>query len=245
MLALMVIYFAFGILGYRFFPANGVVQSIVILTLVVFLTVTGIRNNNQYSKLNILAFLVTPLISIVFVFVRIIIVDGGETTGQMISFLIAVLVMLCGLIAFFCCVRSKMMKIIFGCLYIVGYVVALFFLLLLFFIVVVLGGSIVEVKSEVSPNSVYMAVAINNGNVEPGAASSVLIYKPSQDRNLGIGALRRNPISILRTFIDVTLRWESDEILYINEIKHEIRYGNPRAAAIENARAMADDWSGR
>ena len=87
------------------------------------------------------------------------------------------------------------------------------------------GGNKV-VTSALSPNAKYLAEVISMDSGALGGDTVVNVTRQNYDINLFIGELKKDSKRIYHgkwgEFYDMTLRWETDEILFINEKRYLI-----------------------
>ena len=78
-----------------------------------------------------------------------------------------------------------------------------------------------------SPNSVYIAEIIDSNQGALGGATLVSVTRQNRNISILIGELKKDSKVVYSgrwgEFETMTLRWETDEILYINENRYEIR----------------------
>jgi hypothetical protein len=83
------------------------------------------------------------------------------------------------------------------------------------------------VNSETSPNSIYLAEVIHYSEHESlRINTSVNVTQQNKDIDFLAGKLMKRPKQVYKgrwgKFETITLRWETDRVLYVNEIKYEI-----------------------
>jgi hypothetical protein len=83
------------------------------------------------------------------------------------------------------------------------------------------------VKSELSPNSIFLAEIVDADAGATGGNTLVYVIRLNADLNLFIGMLKKGSQMIYKggwgEFKTMTLRWEGDEILYINEKQYVVK----------------------
>ena len=82
------------------------------------------------------------------------------------------------------------------------------------------------IKTEMSPNSIYLAEIVDSDHGATGGSTIVRINPQNRNRNIFFGVIKKNSIYIYSgkwgEFNDLNIRWETDEILFINEKKYVI-----------------------
>jgi hypothetical protein len=89
--------------------------------------------------------------------------------------------------------------------------------------VVLFYGAIIEL----SPNLIFLAEIIDSDAGALGGSTHVYVTRLNSDVNLFIGMLKKDRQRIYRgewgEFEKMTLRWEGDKILYINEKQYFVK----------------------
>jgi len=205
------------LLGYTFVPANGLVLTIFTATPIVWLAISAIKNRHEKTKTSVVFSALLPLIAIFFIISKWIASEiiGVDTYIYIASFCIT---LICSMIVFFSCGRGKAVKIGLGITYTV-LVASIFFILFMwvFFFTFFNLSSDTVVKSEISPNAVYLAEIIDNDQGALGGATIVNVTRRNRNINILIGELKKDPQMIYYgrwgEFENMTLRWETDKIL--------------------------------
>ena len=215
LLAFCGLYLFIQLLGYTFFPVNSYVLNTISAAIVVWLTVRCKRNESEKTKVNIVLPALLPLIAIFFIIIKWIATDISAEE----IFLYAGITFLCSMIIFFSCVRGKAVKIAWGIVYILLLALVSFFLLInLFFSTFFNLSNNTVVKSQMSPNSIYLAQVIENCQGALGGRTLVTVTRRS-NLNLLVGELRRDSQTVYsgrwNESEGMILRWENDETLHI------------------------------
>jgi hypothetical protein len=87
-------------------------------------------------------------------------------------------------------------------------------------------GKNTVIRAEMSPNSIYLAEVIDNDQGALGGATLVNVTKQNRNVYLLIGDLKKDAKEVYYgrwgESFEMTLRWETDNILYINENRYII-----------------------
>ena len=208
--------------GYSFVPINDCAINIASSIVIVCFAILSFIKNDKKTGITTLSSVVLPIISILFFTVKGLVTDLKNIDIFVIHCLITYVI---SLVLFFLYGHEKRIKIGFGIIY--------SFLLIpisfIFFLIVVFYdfSRNTVVKSEKSPNSLYLAEIIDNNQGALGGSTKVKVIKQNCSINLLLGKIEKNPTVIYSgkwsEFNEMNLRWETDEILYINERKYEIK----------------------
>ena len=217
---LAIVFLGFGIpyiilkmSGYTLVPVNRFAPALLsslITAAVVFLTFKGVKHRAESTVISPLI----PLFSIIFVIGKAI---GYDTDGIELYLLpiYACVILLCGMTLFFACVKKKMLRIILGAVYSVLIIPMFIWVLLWDF------GPKPVATAEISPNGLYLAEAVRSNQGVFGRHTFVYVSRLEKSVQLPIGVLRNNPIQIYIGEYDeheiMTLKWETNEIIFINE----------------------------
>lgn len=224
LLALSCFYLFAALFQYTFVPFNGLILNIFSSTIILWFTIREIKNRNEKTKLCAIFSAILPLIAIFFVIVKGVTFDMNEIN---IYLYVAqsYLTLICSILMFFFSGLEKIFKINLSLVYLI-LLVPIFFILFIAICFVNFGANTV-VEFETSPNSIYLAEIIDSNQGALGGNTSVDITRQDRNINLLIGELRKRPETIYTgkwgEFETMTLRWEGDEILYINENKYNIQ----------------------
>ena len=210
--------------GYSFVPFNELVLSIIICAIVIWLTIHGVRTRNK-KVTNVAAVLsaALPLIALAYLTLMFISFEAYKTDAVIFA-VYACITLIGSMVVFFSCTKGNVVKIVLGVLYIV---ILQFVLFILFITTIFSGvGANTVVNAEMSPNSVYLAEVISNDQGAMGGATIVTVSECNRDIHLVIGTLKKNSKKIYYGRWDesfsMTLRWETDEILYLNDERYYI-----------------------
>ena len=226
LLVMGVVYHLISFLGYTFIPINELIFLVISVAITVLLTVVTLKRRKESTKFSTVLSALTPLIAIYFVITK-----GFATDLDMkIYTAIAFVTLICSMVNFFSGKQTKKVKIGCGIAYIIAMLPIIFALLLFtFFAHFDLFVPHIEViKVEMSPNNIHLAEVIESSDGAMGGSTQVhvkhLIRKPT---NLLFGELVKEPTQVYfgrwGEFETMTLHWETDKILYINETRYEIR----------------------
>jgi hypothetical protein len=233
LLVLLFFYLSIKILGYTFIPLNGLAANIFTAGIIIWLTINGMKNRSEKPKATAVFAAILPLISLIYLAFKSVSSDiSGESHGLFYVYLTgkstliyvihACITLACSMIVFFSCGRRITVKIGLGIIY----SIIMLFVCFLFFVMLIFSdfGKNTVIKSEMSPNSIYLAEVIDNDQGALGGATLVNITQQNRDINLLIGKLKKNPKQIYYgrwgESFEMNLRWETDEILYINEKRY-------------------------
>ena len=219
-LALAVIYFVIKFCGYTFVPVNGFLFNVISAAIIIFLTWNGFVNReaNQSKFL----FVLLPVFGVLFIILKWLATDlSGFGTNIYIAHCFLTLV--CCLILFFR-LRNKAVKIILGIIYTLA-TAAVFFLLLLA-LSWANGDTETVVTAQLSPSGAFLAEVVASDQGALGGDTLVNITKQHLDINIFVGTLRLDAQTIYSDRLEmadtVTLRWDTDEYVYINGVKYAI-----------------------
>jgi hypothetical protein len=203
--------------------------SLIIMPLIIVL-LTGKAMENKDEKTKIYTFFpaILPLIAMFHVVSAFAAsdVDTSDITAGFYNAMYAFIVLPSSLMLFFACVGVRVVRIGLG----IVYSIVLIPLLSILFIILLFGvvfsslpsfGSRTVVRSELSPNSIFLAEIVDSDAGATGGSTLVYVIPLNSDLNLFIGTLKKDSQRIYRgrwgEFETMTLRWEGDKILYINE----------------------------
>ena len=215
-----IFYFLLSIFGYTIIPINDYVINIVPSAIIVCLAILSLVFNKKEA--NTLFSLLLPIISILYLTAKGIAADLNNINIFVIH---SLLTYICSLIIFFSHRHVMTVKIGLGIVYSFLLIPVSF----VFFMIIVFGDFSENkiVRAEKSPNSLYLAEIIDNDQGALGGNTYVKITQQNSNCNILIGEIKKNPTVIYSgkwgEFNGMTIRWETDEILYINEKKYEIK----------------------
>ena len=229
LLLLMVFYLLIKALGYTFIPLNGLVSNAFTAVMIIWFTILGRKNRGEQTKITVIFAAILPLIAISYLILKSISSDiSGESHGlfavyltgksTMIYVIHACITLACSMIIFFSCGRGEVLRVGAGIIY----CILLLFMCYIFFIMIIFSnfGKNTVVKSEFSPDAKYLAEVIDMDSGALGGDTVVNVTRQNRDINFFIGELKKDPKRIYHgrwgESFDMILRWETDEILYIN-----------------------------
>ena len=149
-------------------------------------------------------------------------------TNILVYALHSIIQLICSMIIFFSRGHIRDGKMWLGVLYIIVLSMISFalFIMIRFEPFINIGDVRVK-KSEMSPNSVYLAEVIADDQGALGGSTIVTVTRQYQNINLFIVKLIKDSKVIYKgnwgEFNGMTLTWETDKIIYINEVKYKIR----------------------
>ncbi|MCL1846671.1 MAG: hypothetical protein FWF91_01730 [Coriobacteriia bacterium] len=222
-LAFAALYLTFIATGYVLVPFNRLapaVLSTVITATMVLLSVMGVKKGRSAERKPILLAALLPLCAIVFVLGKAL---GYDTDGIELYLLplYAIIALTCSMAVFFTLVSVKPLRIWLGAVYSVIMVIMFLWLLIWDF------SPQPVIKAEVSPSATYKAEVLlsNQGSLSKNAL--VYVTPQGQDIPLAIGMLRKAPQQVYKGDYDspetLTLHWESDTVLIVNEERITLR----------------------
>ncbi|MCL1819335.1 MAG: DUF5412 family protein [Oscillospiraceae bacterium] len=217
-----VIYFSFYLLGYTFVPASGPMLYTIAAAIIILLTVNSIKHRNERTKTSGVFSALLPLIAVFYTNSKYV---GTDTYGinNYLFILNACIVLICGLILFGAFMRGRVVKAVLLLLY----TLMLVFIFLMLFIMIFFGnfGFIQVEMSVMSPNSVYLAEIVSHDQGALGGATYVSVTRQNRVMNFLVGKFRKEIYwGRWGAFENMELRWESDNVLYINNIRYTIRH---------------------
>ena len=208
-------------LGYRFVPQNEFAFSCGIAVIICLLAGIGFKNNNAKFKAATVFSALLPLFAmfVIIVYERAVIIRQSD-----LYVLLVIITLTLSIVLFFLSTQIKAIKIGLGIAYIVLAFIVFAFSLFLFLTAKI--GEEAIIKTEVSPNSMYAARIIDNGLVYYNEATQVTVAR-NRNVDLILGELRKDSEIIYvgesGAYRTLTIRWETDEILYINDEQYLIQ----------------------
>ena len=199
------------------FDGFAVLFALLTALAMILLTIAGVRQGKEGKKAYGIASACLPLLGIFFV------MQLGAATDMhpSIYVMLASVALGCGMILFFACSRSPAVKIALGILYSLAMMPA-FLILSMMTIEPILPsfGHREVVQAVLSPHAVHQAEIIAHSQGALGGSTEVLITRPDGSHiNLFIGELQVSPRVVFSgrwgAFERMTLRWETDEMLYL------------------------------
>ena len=237
LLVVSAFYLVIKLLGYTlvFVSVYGVIANILSAGIIIWLTIYGVKHRKKKTKATIVFSALMPLIALLFIVVKSLssdisgeyhnlyasLITGKNTTIYIVNACVA---LICSMVIFFSCGSGLVARIGLGILY----TIMLAFVFLLFFVAFILSdfGENTVVSAEMSPNSMYLAEVIDSDSGAAGGASFVNVTRQNRDVHLLIGSLKKDAKEIYHgrygESFKMTLRWETDHILYINEDRYII-----------------------
>ena len=236
LLSLSGFYIFIKILRYSlaFVPPIGLAINILSASVIIWLTINGVQNRSYKTKSSVILSAVLPLIAITCLVLKSVSFEVSiESHGlysiysltEKSTLVHACITLICSMVLFFSCGRGKMIRISLGIIYSIS-VLFLFFIFIIAFLFSDFGENKV-VKSVVSPNDKFIAEVISIDQGALGGDTVVNVTRKHCDINFFIGKLKKDPKRIYHgrwgEFYDMTLRWETDALLYINDTKYDIK----------------------
>ncbi|MDR2903362.1 MAG: hypothetical protein LBU77_02475 [Clostridiales bacterium] len=213
--------FLAALTGYRFTSNYEIGLYIVFSVLIILQTRIMLKNRETQTLLTKRLMRIFPLAALVTV--------GCTGSSSSVEFFViySAITLICSLVLFFSYDNGGIVKLVLGALYLIMIsFILLLFLIILFFRRLGLGLDTV-VKSDLSPNAIYMAEIIDNNQGATGGNTYVEVTRKGQNIPLLFGELQKKPITVYRgqwgEGFSMNLRWESDHILYINDKKYDIQ----------------------
>ena len=216
---------------YIFVSFIGPLLNICFIFFIVLITINGLENRDTAKGSTVFSIFL-PLIAIFFLVLKIffILKTNFIDVDMVVICCFFICVSKCSMKLFSFYVQGKFLRSVLGTVYsaILGVICVLVVAgvaLELFF-----GGgdfvAVTTVKSKMSPNSVYLAEVIEGDAGATGGSTRVKII-PQNHINLFIGALKKESKNIYYgrwgEAGGMTLRWETDEILYVNKTKYDMK----------------------
>lgn len=233
-------YLLCDLFGYMFFPFNIYITNLILAAVIIFLTVRTFRNKKEKTKATTICCMALPPISIFFLYFKMEATNYREA-HMLPFFVLGCITLICSMALFLTSGQGGSISLIFANgqrngikigLGIVYVIVQIPFMLLL--ILLLLASNFVAVTvvtSEMSPNSVYLAEVISNDEGALGGSTHVKIWQQNCNINLLIGKLKKDPKRIYTgrwgDAFGMSLRWETDDILYIDNVRYEIKPDTP------------------
>ena len=222
LLALGIIYLQIILLGYTFVPnpISGLVMNIVTTAIIFGITVIAVKSKKTKTQVNTVFSALLPLIAIIYIITK----WMASDINTIVYVAHAYIILFCCILLFFLCSYMIAIKIGLGIIYTAMHML-IFFVLFIMLAFSNFGENTV-MKSEISPGSIYIAEIIASDEGAMGGSTLVDVTRLNRDINLFIiGELKKAPKRIYSGRwgeFDMALRWENDEILYINEIRYDI-----------------------
>lgn len=219
-------YLLVKLLGYTFVSANRLIADSITAMIIIYLTINEAISENEKTKAVMIFHAFLPLIAILFFIIK-----GIATNASIVYTYIYIvhssITLLCSLILFYLYGPKKFVKIGVGILYIIILTPIFLIFFLMFIFATVDFGENTVITSEISPNSKYLAEIVDSDQGALGGATFVTVTRQNRDINIFIGEFKKDAKEIYSgrwgEFETMTLRWETDEILYVNEKRYDIR----------------------
>ena len=218
-----IFYFILNRLGYIFVPTNVILFYILSAIIIIYFTILTLKYKNIQTKISIILSAITPILAVIYLILKFI-SSSNEGINLNIFIIYAYITLICNMVIFFLYAHRKIIKIGLGILY--SILTVLSFLILLVFLF--FGNFSVDkiVNSENSPNSKYFVEIIEKDQGALGGNTYVRVWMQSKNINVFVGTIKKVPKYIYRgrygELYSATLRWETDEILYMDNIKYII-----------------------
>jgi hypothetical protein len=209
--------------------------SLIAMSLIILLISKATGNEIERTKVYNFLSALLPLIAIFHV-ASAFAASSADDTIFICSVVYAFVVLLCSLKLFFACVGVRVVRIGLGIVYSIVLVPLLLILLIAFLFAIAFSlasprpssfGSRTVVKSELSPNSIFLAEIVNADAGATGGSTLVNVIPLNSDLDIFIGTLKKDSQRIYTgrwgEFETMTLRWEGDKILCINEKQYAVK----------------------
>lgn len=217
------------LLGYMLISTYEIAWCGIFSMFIIILTHNVLKNRSEKSKIITFFTAILPLIAMLFVIINavvfLIVNRFASETTVLLYVLHSSIVLICSLVMFFVCLNGKALRISLG----IVYSLLLVLIFCIFFIMIMFRsfGANTIVRSELSPNSVFLAEIITSDQGALGGDTFVEVTRQNKDINLFIFDLKKAPKRIYTgrwgEFETMTLYWENDEVLYINEKEYVIQ----------------------
>jgi hypothetical protein len=207
-----------NLLNYTFAPASALAYDIFFSAIIIWLTVRGLKHVAESNRVTSVLSALLP----VFAFLYILFSGATIERETDYSFVFhAFVAIICSVVLFFSYKRGTVIKIVFGIIHTVLFLFITFILFIAFMMADF--GSNKVISTHMSPSSVYMVEIIASDQGALGGDTYVTVTRNNDVRNLLIGKLTKRIYSgRWGEFENMTLRWETDKILYINGQKYTI-----------------------
>ena len=211
------------LLKYSFIPFNDYIINIASFTLIFWLTIRILFKNYDETKATTILSTFLPLIMI-FYFVTKEVTINLNGKNSIIFVIFNILTFICSVVIFYTATHERIIKIGLGITYII-LIISVSLMTLFLFAFDDFGKNTV-IKFEMSPSSIYLAEIIDNDQGALGGSTIVKVTPKNNNLNIIIGKLVKDSKVVYSDkwgeFNEITLRWETDEILYINEKIYKI-----------------------
>lgn len=209
--------------GYTFVPVNVYVTHIISVAVIFWCAGRGCVRKNENTNKTSMPSAILPVLAIFFVVAQWVASDS-DTGSIFVCVMHACITLICSMVLFFSYTYNKAVKIGLGIIY--SLMVISFFFLLSIMILIEDFCKTTVVESEISPNAVYIAKIIDIDEGALGGSTVVTVTNQKFTLHLLVGEIKKAPEVIYRgrwgEFRRMILRWETDDILYINEKRYEI-----------------------
>ncbi|MDR1874818.1 MAG: hypothetical protein LBQ90_07410, partial [Synergistaceae bacterium] len=224
--------------GYTYI--HSIFSLITMPSIIILLIGKAMKNKNEKTKVSVFFSSLLPLIAI-FNVVSTFVASGLNSSNAMLMYNVvySLVVLRRSLRLFFACVGVRVVRIGLGIVYSIVVIPALSMLVIM--LLIILPFMILDslssrelppfvtrtvVRSELSPNSIFLAEIVDADAGATGGSTFVYVTPLNSDLNLFFGTLKKDTQMIYRgrwgEFDTMTLRWESDKILYINKKQYVV-----------------------
>lgn len=224
LLSSVILYILINIFCYNVSTNNSLSINNALSAVVLYITIMSFINKTSKAPLINFYAMLLPLIAILYIATKDMATDSdsNDASASSIHYLITYL---CTLAIFFSYGHERLFKkVILGTIYSLLSIPIL--LITLFSITFGDFSKKTVVKSEMSPNSIYLAEIIDNDQGALGGMTYVTVTRLNRDLNILIGMLKKRRTVIYSgewvDFKGMTLKWKTDETLYINEKEYKI-----------------------
>jgi hypothetical protein len=209
--------FLINLLGYRFVSVFDFMPYIYSVTIIIFLMIKVVINKAERTKLMALCAVILPILA----FFYAISLWSANFWAAIIHLLV---ILICSICIFFLYVSNIILKACFGAIYVL-FVAAIVGILVIFWPFMLIGKDTI-IKSELSPNGIYLLEITDNDQGALGGNTYVQASRRDQDIPLLIGVLQKKPVNMYRgrwgEGFSMDVRWETDNILYLDGKRYDL-----------------------
>jgi len=210
------VYTLIGLLDYMFVPAHEALQMGLALAIVIALTVDGVRCRKEQSSFSDIINAILPMVALFFVVTLLF-----HSSDSDLYIVFSTVTLLCSLILFFACPRSRIGKIILGVIYSIIVLLMLYAFSFVFLVVSMCPpGDVRVTQAELSPDGVYLAEVLEDGRSGSCGGAWIDVTRQGRRVNILIGVFQPAPQRVFSlpwwmVAQSIELRWGADSALYI------------------------------